>query len=317
MELIIFAFQVASICKSTLVKGACGLGLGFSSQDLFTRGKVDDESDSHKETYRMQETNLLGRIVRALSQMLSKITRSSSDALELQSLSAYFGQATDAVDSESLFIIHDNLEEDVWGIAGVVLGLGSTVTAVYRTGNHDAVRKINGLIKSWIQHVNPLIKNPATTDKIQIALSVGSCLALPHLVDFFQKVDNLDNFELDSLINGFRDLISELVSINKSGLLHQSLLFASCTGVGNLLACILNEGVHSVQVEYVNDLLTLLKKCYTSSYPPLVNLGGMLGIVNILGAGAGCLFQRDSSTSLHPVPDSKVILFFIFTVCKV
>lgn len=304
--------EVASICKSTLVKGACGLGLGFSSQDLFTRVKVDDESDSHKETYRMQEAYLLGRIVRALCQMLSKITRSSSDALELQSLSAYFGQATDAVDSESLFINHDNLEEDVWGIAGVVLGLGSTVTAVYRTGNHDAVRKINGLMKSWIQHVNPSIKNSATTDKIEIALSVGSCLALPNLVDFFQKVDNLDDFELDNLINGYRDLISELVSINKSGVLYQSLLFASCTGAGNLLACILNEGVHSVQVEYVNDLLILLKKCYTSSYPPLVHLGGMLGIVNILGAGAGSsLFQSDSSIFLHPVSDSKQSSFIM------
>lgn len=305
--MIIFTFQVASICKSTLVKGACGLGLGFSSQDLFTRVRVDDESDSHKETYRMQETYMLGRIVRALCQMLSKIT--SSDALELQSLSAHFGQAIDAVDSESLFIIHDNLEEDVWGIAGVVLGLGSTVAAVYRTGNHDAVQKIYGLIKSWIYHVNPSKKNSATTVKFEIALSVGSCLALPNLVDFFQKVDKLDDFELNNIINGFKDLISGLVSINKSGALHQSLLFASCTGVGNLLACILNEGVHSVPVEYVNELLLLLKKCYSSSYPPLVHLGGMLGIVNTLGAGAGNLFQHDSPTFLHPVPDSKVILF--------
>lgn len=260
----------------------------------------------------MQETSLLGRILRALCQMLSKITRSSSDALELQSLSAYFGQATDAVDSESLFNIHDNLEEDVWGIAGVVLGLGSTVTAVYRTGNHDAVRKISGLIKSWIQHINPSIQKAASSEKIELALSVGSCLALPILVDFFRKMDNLDDSELDNLISGFRDLISELLSVNKSGILHQSLLFASCTGVGNLLACILNEGVHPVQVEYINEFLMLFKKCYTSSYPPLVHLGGMLGIVNILGAGAGSLFQRNSSAFLHPVHDHKVNLFYHF-----
>ncbi|KAL8110066.1 protein RST1 isoform X1 [Apium graveolens] len=301
--------EVAAICKSTLVKGACGLGLGFSSQDLFTRVRVDDESDSHKEAYRKQETYMLGRIMRALCQMLSKIR--SPDALELQSLSACFGQATDAVDSESLFIIHDNLEEDVWGIAGVVLGLGSTVAAVYRTGNDDAVHKINSLLKSWIHHVNPLKKKSATTDKIEIALSVGSCLALPNLVDFFQKVDKLEDFELDNLINGLRGLISELVSVNKSGALHQSLLFASCTALGNLLACILNEGVHSVQVEYVNEFLILLKKCYTSSHSPLVHLGGMLGIVNMLGAGAGSLFQHDSPTILHPVPDSKQSSFIM------
>ncbi|KAL1831410.1 hypothetical protein ACET3Z_001061 [Daucus carota] len=297
--------EVASICKSTLVKGACGLGLGLSSQDLITRVKVDDESDSHKDTYRMQETYLLGRIVRALCQMLSKITRLSSDALELQSICAYFGQATDAGDSESFLIIHDNLEEDVWGIAGVVLGLGNTVAAVYRTGNHDAVCKINGLISSWMRHVNPLIINSTTSEKIELALLVGSCLALPNLVDFFQRVDDLDDSELDNLISSFKDLISELVSVNKSGVLYQSLLFASCTGVGNLLACILNEGVHLVRVEYVTDLLMLFKKCYTTSYPPLVHLGGMLGIVNILGAGAGFLFQRDCSTFLHPVHDLK------------
>lgn len=290
--------EVASISKSTLVKGACGLGLGFSSQDLLTRVEVEDNS-------KMQEIDLLGRIVTALSRMLCQFTRSSSDVLELQSLSSNIFQKTDAIDSDLLYNNYDDLEEDIWGVAGLVLGLGSSVSAVYRTGNLDSVLKIKTLITSWIPLVNPLVQNSATGEKLEIALSLGSFLALPIIVDFLQRVEMLDDSELDYLISGSRKFISELLSINKSGAFHQSLLIASCTGVANLIACILNEGVHSVHVEHVKDLLMLFKKSYSSSYPPLVHLGGMLGVVNILGAGAGILFRHYSLTSLHHAYDSK------------
>ncbi|XP_021891964.1 protein RST1 isoform X2 [Carica papaya] len=64
---------------------------------------------------------------------------------------------------------------------------------------------------------------------------------------------------------------------------------ASCVGAGSLLACILNEGVHSIEVEQVEHLLELFRKCYSNPFPSIVHLGGILGVVNALGAGAGNL----------------------------
>lgn len=269
---------------------------------------MEDSSNPDRESYWVHELTLLGRIVTALSQMLCQFTRSSFDVSELQSLSSTF-QQTDAIDLNLSCNKYDGFEEDLWGVAGLVLGLGSSVSAVYRTGNHDAVLKIKSLITSWIPYVNPLVQSSATHENFEIALSLGSFLALPIIVDFFQRVEMLNNSEVDCLISGSKDLISEVLSINKSGAFHQSLLIASCTGVANLIACILNEGVHPIQVEHVKDLLILFKKCYSSSYPPLIHFGGMLGVVNIFGAGAGILFRHYSPTLSHHAYDPKVILF--------
>ena len=90
----------------------------------------------------------------------------------------------------------------------------------------------------------------------------------------------MDDNELDHLLNGYMELISELVSVKKSGSYHQSLLMASCIGAGSLLACILNEGVHLIVVECVKALLELFRKCNSDPYPPLIHLGGMLRVVN-------------------------------------
>ena len=111
-------------------------------------------------------------------------------------------------------------------------------------------------------------------------MSVGSCLALPIVMAFCHRVELMDDIELDHLLNGYVELISQLVSIRKSGSFHQSLLMASCIGAGSLLACILNEGVHLIVVECVKGLLELFRKCNSDPYPPLIRMGGMLGVVN-------------------------------------
>ena len=126
-------------------------------------------------------------------------------------------------------------------------------------------------------------------------MSVGSCLALPIVVTFCQRVELMDDNELDHLLNGYMELISELVSVKKSGSFHQSLLMASCIGAGGLLACILNEGVHSIEVECVKGLLELFRKYYSNSYPPLIHLDGVFE-VNDIGAAAGLLVHINSHT---------------------
>ncbi|CAK9161770.1 unnamed protein product [Ilex paraguariensis] len=295
--------QVASHSKSTLVKGACGVGLGFSCQDLLTGVAAEDDSLLNKETHKMQEADLLGKIVRALSLMICPFTQSSCEVL--QSLSAYFPVRPDDIDSDPTINLlgrnYDNLEEDIWGVAGLILALGSSVSAIYRTGAHDAVLKIKTLILSWIPHLNSSVQPTAVGETCEIALSVGSCLALPIVVAFCQKVELIDDTDLDHLVSGFIGLISELISVKKSGIFHQSLLMASCIGAGNLLACILNEGVHSLEAKHVKDLLALFRKTSSDPHPPLIHLGGMLGVVNAFGAGVGTLVQPHPLTSSNTV----------------
>lgn len=281
--------------KSTLVKGACGVGLGFSCQDLLTRTEA---SDIDSESYRNQEERLLGRIVRLLSSILHRFLHTPCDVLE--SLSELFppGEEDNVTGLPQLLDENsDDFDDDTWGIAGLIIGLGMSVGAIYRAGKKDAVVKIKNLIASWIPYADSRNQTSDSNSKVTVRIfSAGSCLALPAVISFCQKVELFDAPEVDHLINCFKDLISELVSVKKSGAFHKSLLMASCIGAGDLLGSVLNEGIHPVEIESVKGLLELFKRCYSGLYPPVVQFGGMLGVVNVLGAGAGNLVYS------HPLP---------------
>ncbi|XP_048128123.1 protein RST1 [Rhodamnia argentea] len=290
--------EVLSSSKSTFVKGACGVGLGFSCQDLLTRTEAADNPD--RGSYKMGEVELIGNIIRSLSLTILELTKSSSQLL--RNLCECF--SNDMVENgrhkspDFLNEDCDLVEEDTWGLAGLVLGLGSSITAVYRTGEIDATLKIKDLIISWFPHAKPFIWSSDSCDEgYKMLLSVGSCLALPLVVAFCQRVELMDVGELDHLINGYRELISELLSVKKSGALHQSLLMASCAGAGSLLACVLKEGIDSIEVGCLKELLDLLRRCYSDPQPPSTCLGGMLGIVNSLGAEAGFVLIHPSSSN--------------------
>ncbi|KAL2528915.1 Protein RST1 [Forsythia ovata] len=305
-EIINALIEVASLSKSTLVKGACGVGLGFSCQDLLSR--VDaEENFKDKETHKMQEADLLKKIVSTLLLMICQFAGFSVDILK--NLSACFPLGTNDFDSPKIIEYQDenfdNLEEDIWGISGLVLGLGNSINAIYRAGTHEAVLYLKAQIISWIPHVNSPVSTSAVSEARGLFLSVGSCLALPILVSFCQRVELIDDTELDRLLSGFRELITDLMSVERSDAFHQSLLMASCIGAGGLLSGILNAGLHSIEIERVKDLLTLFRRSYSSSHPPLVHLGGMLGVVNAIGAGAGTLVQQRPLTSFNTAVSRK------------
>ncbi|XP_010514478.1 PREDICTED: protein RST1-like isoform X3 [Camelina sativa] len=290
--------EVLCSSKSTLVKGACGVGLGFSCQDLLTRTEASASSDMDRDSYWNQEERLLGRILRLLSSILHCFLHTPCDILE--SLSALFppGKEDNVIGLPQLLDeSSDDFDDDTWGIAGLIIGLGMSVGAVYRAGKKDAVVKIKNLIVSWIPYADSLKQTPGSNSKVSVRLfSVGSCLALPIVITFCQKVELFDAHEVDHLIGCFKDLISELVIVRKSGALRKRLLMASCIGAGDLLGSVLNEGIHPVKIESVKGLLELFKTCYSGLYPPVAHFGGMLGVVNVLGAGAGNLVYS------HPLP---------------
>ena len=306
-------FQVLFASRSSLVKGACGVGLGFSCQDLLTRVEAADESTVEKETKMVSESELLGRIVRALATMIHERTQSSSVVLD--SICSCFPPGSYEVNAKVFEPLSDNsedLEEDVWGVAGLVLGLAASISAVYRAGELEAVLKIKSLVISWLPYVNsPVQSTSFHGEESEIVLALGSCLALPTIVAFCQRMELMDDIELDHIVVGFKEFISDLISVKKSGILHQSLLMASCVGAGTVLSCILNEGVHPVEVECVKGLLELFKKCYSSPFPFLVHLGGMLGVVNAMGAGAGILVYMNLPNYTKQSDYQKKVMYLL------
>lgn len=301
------SFQVASVSKSTLVKGACGVGLGFSCQALLAR---DADAYPGEETHKIEEAELLRKIIRTLSQMISQFTPSSADVLE--TLSVSFPLGSDNLNSyfagEFLDSTSENLEEDVWGVAGLVLGLGNCVGAMYRAGMHDAVLNVKALLISWIPH--PTEVKTINKDH-EILLSVGSCLAVPIVIPMCQRFELIDDAELEHLLSSYKELISELLSIKRFDTFHQSLLMASCLGGGSLVGVVLNEGLHSLKIDHIKELLLLFRKSYSDSNPPLIHLGAMLGVVNALGAGAGTLIEPHPLRSSHSSSDQKVRRLYI------
>jgi len=305
-------FQVLFNGRSSLVKGACGVGLGFSCQDLLTRVETSVTSTVMKETEKIPESELLGRIITALATMIQQRTRCSSDVLD--SLCSCFPLGSYDISGKAYAQISDNtedLEEDIWGVAGLVLGLANSISAIYRAGELETVIKIKNLVLSWLPCVHsPADKKTFQGKESEIVLALGSCIALPTIVAFCQRMELMDDAELDHIVIGFKELISELIAVKKSGTLHHSILMASCAGAGTVLSCILNEGVYSVEAEHVKCLLELFRKCYLNPFPFLVHLGGMLGVVNAIGAGSEILVNMNFPKYTRQSDYQKVICLF-------
>lgn len=288
------------------MKGACGIGLGFSCQDLLTRVDSGANTKSGKEIYKIQETELFRKIIRTLFQMIYQFGGYSGDILE--KVAAYFPLRTDDSSLPEVELLSediDHLEEDVWGIAGPIIGLGNCLEVMYRAGAYDAVVYVKSLIFSWIPSANISSSKCAIGETCLQISSLGACLAVPTVLSFCHRVDLIDDNELDHLVSGFTGLISELLSVELSDTFHQSLLMASCAGAGSLLSIILNVGLRS-KVEHAKVLLALFRRTYSSPHPPFIHLGGMLGVVNAMGAGAGMLIQPFPSPSLTTTFDQKV-----------
>ncbi|XP_011620613.1 protein RST1 isoform X2 [Amborella trichopoda] len=295
--------------NNSLVQGACGVGLGFTCLDLFARNEVGNDLGIDEGNYKMKEVELLRMIVRALARMIALMCPSNMAVKDLCQYNpigvGHFQEEKEAVGSAGASC--KNLKDDVWGGAGLIIGLGSCVPAIYRSGDHKTVLKIKQILMSWIPHVNVNIHSYENVP--MLSLSVGSCLALPTIVALCQRAEMGDD-NLDPLVIGYRELISELSKVNKFGTSHQNLTMASCIGAGNLISCILDEGVYPIRVELIKSLLEMMRDAYMKPNSPCVHLGGMFGVVNALGAGAG-LLTRTSSWFCSQIDSNEIASSYI------
>lgn len=290
------------------MKGACGIGLGFSCHGLLNRVDSGPNTQSEKETYRNQEIELLRKIVKTLVQVTDQLSGSSTGILE--KLASYFPLGTDDSSSSKVEVLDediDHLEEDIWGAAGPVIGLGNSLGAIYRAGAHDAVLYLKSLIISWIPSANDLFQKHGGEITCLPELAVGACLSIPTVVSFCHKVDLIDDIELKNLVRNFMELISGLLSVEQSDNFLRNLLMTSCVGAGSFLSIVLNSRLPSLKEEQVKGFFELFRRTYSSTHLPSVRLGGMLGVVNAMGAGAGTLIQQLQFSSSPNVGKQKVL----------
>ncbi|KAK8939531.1 hypothetical protein KSP40_PGU019132 [Platanthera guangdongensis] len=286
-NVIISLMKVACSSKSHLVIGACGLGLGFACRGLLSSEEVD--SNSHT------EATLLRDVVMTLSMLLIKLCPHASHSLE-NLIKLLLVDDCDSSEAYSLlpqWNIDNKEEEDTWGVAGLVWGLGNSATALSSLGVNDVVLNLKDVLFSWLQyHVSSKVA--------EIPLAVGACLAIPIVFTFSQSSDLIIS-DVNAFLICYVSLISEILNSRESGIHHQNLLMASCVGAGSLVSCILSDGVHSIRYDDIKHLLEVLRNCYLNSHLPLVQLGGMIGVVNAFGAAAGDLTYNHSQPSFLPI----------------
>ncbi|KAJ3700903.1 hypothetical protein LUZ61_004608 [Rhynchospora tenuis] len=272
--------KVIRTSESSLVRGACGIGLGYASKCLF-RG-VQENITSVKS----EETKLLETIITTLCAFISKQYPST--------VSSFQALLTEAVPSAPQLILEvcDFSTEDPWGIAGLVLGLGISIFALYRAEAHKAVIILKDLLVSWVADLS----FDEITKITKVPLCIGSCLALPMVISFCHRVELSRADDLDSLFNHYYLLISELIQMKKSNVIYTDLLMAASMGAGSLISNIASDGVYSLRLDVVKGLLQTIGNVYIKAGPPLVHLGALIGTVNAFGASAGDL---DQSTTQH------------------
>ncbi|KAH0467444.1 hypothetical protein IEQ34_004682 [Dendrobium chrysotoxum] len=295
MNVITVLIQEACNSKSHLVIGACGLGLGFACQGLLSSAEVDSN--------RFAEGNLLCDVIKTLSMILSKLCPLASDSLE-NLFESFLLNGYDSAEASSVLpqCKLDSLEdEEPWGVAGLVLGLGNCVFAMYRLGLNDAVLILKDILISWVPSLEPSNKSSLFCNEMtEVSLAVGACLAIPMVVEFCQNVELMIG-DIDAILIRYVSLVSDLLNSSVSGIHYQNLVMASCIGAGSFISCILNDGVNSIRYDDIKHLLELLRNGYSKSHPPLVHLGAMIGVVNAFGAAAGDLTYKHIQASFLPI----------------
>ena len=295
-EIIDTLLKVAGRSNRALVIGACGVGLGFACQSLLSGDSVNSATWKELGTSKQEKIALLGHVVKNLILLFCWMCPFAIESLQ----NLYRFEFLNAVDCnigciklpEHAGKHWDNREENVWGIAGLVIGLGTSVVAIQMSGSPAMVVEITNILISWIPIVNSWQERQSQSESFdygdisEVSLAVGSSLALSTAVNICLKLELLDE-GLDFLVDGFRILISKVACQKEHGYLYQNLLMASYIGSGNLLSCILNESAHPIKVEEVKTLLETIRRTYTDQNPPIVHLGGLVGIVNCISAGAG------------------------------
>ncbi|KAG6543981.1 hypothetical protein Mapa_014605 [Marchantia paleacea] len=305
-EVIQILLKYAGASDRGIVRGACGLALGFICQDLL-RGESSSKSLAGLAgVSRQREMEALVQIVLSLVQLTSETC-----TLAGPSLSKFLGLLrSEVIAKERLtktFIPEEGPkleEDDFWAVVGLVWGLGSSVTGLEQLCCPVLVSSLTELIVSWISisateksEEMGSIQGLEQRNVSESFLAAGACLALPTCLNVSSRLEILTE-NVDSILQKVQSLIQLATKPENSASLESwpSTLFAALyIGAGNAFAACLQDGSHSLRLESLESLVSCLQEGVNEpKFGNLAQLGAAIGISNVLGGGAALLKARSN-----------------------
>ncbi|CAK9278843.1 unnamed protein product [Sphagnum jensenii] len=283
------------------VLGACGVGLGIICQSLLLTNVTGETLEGLTKIDKNQEVDLLLQIVSSLIHLTMQVCPRAADQLRALAESTLL--------SGVKFWVGDGLnknhwqkeDDDMWGVCGLVWGLGSAVTALERAQCIPLVLNIANLMISWLPeeipsfHKSLRMKTAAFSEAMSLA--TGAVLVLPTCVEVCLRLELLEEADVSSILQrlcafvdkGINNKVVEKGTTKIPGLATA----AACVGAGNLLAVVLEErGIGSGHDnEVISSLLNVLNTAGSGALQTVSGgrLCAMMGIANALGAGAALL----------------------------
>ncbi|KAI5062948.1 hypothetical protein GOP47_0021495 [Adiantum capillus-veneris] len=265
-----------------IVRGACSMGLGLLFHNIFTQDMVD--SEVHKEPM-VQQKDL--SIHSCMFQHLVKLLLTWCPEMKelLENISRHNAMSINS-SSEILLPLPsikplNKSEEGIWTVAGLAMALGSSVIAFEKIGSLESMSHVT---KFLIEGIRRSHTNPGSKDCFY-ALALGAYVTLPSCIGACLHLELLTK-ELDSLIPDAIDFLNAEKNSNRH---PTELKMAACVGSGNLLATLLNHGIHKVPRDSIFSLIESLKAIAIDGDAELASLGGCIGLANALGAGVALL----------------------------
>ncbi|BFI25408.1 hypothetical protein MPTK2_1g20850 [Marchantia polymorpha subsp. ruderalis] len=305
-EVIQILLKYAGASDRGIVRGACGLALGFICQGLL-RGENGSKSLAGLAgVSRQREMEALVQIVLSLVQLTSETC-----PLAEPSLSNFLGLLrSEVIAKERLtktFTPEEGPkleEDDFWAVVGLVWGLGSSVTGLEQLCCPLLVSSLTEVIISWISicateksEEMGSIQGLEQRNVSKSFLAAGACLALPTCLNVSSRLEILTE-KVDSILQKIQSLIQVATKPENSAILESwpSPLFAALyIGAGNAFATCLQDGSHSLRLESLESLVSCLQEGVKEpKFGSLAQLGATIGISNVLGGGVALLKARSN-----------------------
>lgn len=261
-----------------IVRGACGMALGFLCQNLVSQdGKCEPGADLAG-TVQERELSIHAFVFENILNLLSIWCPETFEVLQkigrhtLESS----GNKLKNLCSPQIKSSSESGKECIWTVAGLAMAIGSSVVALERIG---APKSISHVTEFLIQGIHTFHSGP---DKdCFFSLAIGSFISLPTCIETCLRLGILRE-EVDTLLQNEKDF---LVLCKSDKYFPAELRMAACIGSGNLLATLLHHGTHKLTLEDIHSIIESLKSVALGKNCALSSLGGFIGLANALGAG--------------------------------
>ena len=273
-------FQCLSSSDRDLVRGACGIGLGFvdqniMSQDLHESGALDSDG-----TVKDKEFMIHYQIVKNILNLFSVwfpnlFLKWEKLVLPVGLECSGYGEGVYFPEIKS-FSSEDN--ECIWTASGLCIALACTVISWERIGDLNSVSHI---VEVMVDGIHAIVRED--DQECSRLFAVGAFLSLPTFVEPCLRLE----ISTDKVEGVFGDVKHFMKVCLQNNNIPDELKMAACIGSGNFIATLLQDGTFKLCLEDINLVIAAMKGISLEKNCGLATLGAFIGLSNILHGGAG------------------------------